>query len=1276
MTRLTLTLLGPFQAEVAGQTLHFPTDKTAALLAYLAVEEGRPHRREVLATLFWPDQPDDQARRNLRLTLHRLKQTLDEAAPAATPFSEQLFSASRSTVQWHTAAAQVDYQQFVVLLTQVEKHAHPQLAACEDCVTRMETAASLLRGEMLTGLFPDDAAPFAEWLLVQREFVHHRALRLYATLAGVYETRGDYTKAFACAQQQLLLEPWYEAAHRQAMRALALSGDRDRALAQFETCRTVLWDELGVEPAAETAVLQQQIRDNTLVSQPTSTPLHHIPADLTPFIGRNEELERITKELLDPACRLLTLIGPGGIGKTRLAIQSAHRLAASAPTNCTAIYFVPLATATTQQTAVTILAEKLGVTLSGDGDPLQAIWQHLRVHNWLLLLDNLEQLPDAPMLVATLLREAPQVQVLVTSREPLHLHAERRLPLAGLPYPATTAVDNVMVSPAVALFVQSARQMVPDFRLDATAVTAVIKLCQLVDGLPLALELAAGWVRVMDCAAILRETEQNLAFLVASGQHAPVSAEAERHRSLQAIFNQTWMLLSPHLQHLLAQAALFPGAFTLTALQGILRTPTMMDVATLLDKSLLRRTNESHYELHPLLQQFAAAQVEPDPDFAPSFSRYYLRTVAQRQAALYGPAPQQAVHQIHTDLVHVRQAWQWGTQHQLWADLYAALPALSRFYQMAGLFAEAVTGIEQTLAVLDGENGTETAVFHCQLLLQYSHFLGQQGQYEAAIAQAKRVLALAEALPDTELEAEGHARIGEWLRHQGRYLQAEEALTTAITLFAGRLSSYLAAAHNEMGFVHMGRGQYRAAQDAFQLALTLYQEMDDWSGTAVTFGNLGYAAQFQSRHADARGFLQQALAMAQEIGDRQGVVKHTLGLGALALQEGDIAGAQVQQQAALKLATEIGYLRGILTAHRHMADASLYQNKLDEAEQSYRRLLMQAQRARLGDLAAHATGNLGIVYARRGEYENAIRQYEAAIALCHDLGDPISERKHLSNLGSTYRRLGRYDAAQQCFTAALRVERMAGLRQGEANSLMNLGALTHRMGGFQEAQAYFERALAIFTALAHKDGIGKCLGFLGTLHQDQGAFTAAIARFEEALAVSEALNDRLTAAVWKLNLVDAHLALRETDTAAAYVQEALTTFRELNSKQYMTAALLLQARMLQQQGQPAAARLAVEEAVMLAAATGEKNVLFEGQVLQAQILAALGKGETAVSQLQQLLQEESDSAHKAVLHYELWCLNAAPDHARAAHALYQELTAQTPSYQYQQRLATLTAALS
>jgi tetratricopeptide (TPR) repeat protein len=296
---------------------------------------------------------------------------------------------------------------FTVLLNTCDAHQHHQIDMCTPCAQRLQQAAALYHGPFLEHLFLADSAAFEEWILVRREALHRRALAALAHLANYYEQGGDYDAALRYATRQLELDPWREEAHRQLMRVLALSGQRTAALAQYQACRRTLADELGVEPSAETTLLYRRIQRDELQTEPVAVEparVTNLPASLTPFIGRAPEITELARLLADPICRLITLVGPGGIGKTRLALQVAanHHEAFMH-----GVAFVPLAPVGEAVLIGSAIAAALGFTFYGAADPHVQLLNYLRAKQVLLVLDNIEHLLDGVGLVADILQHAP-----------------------------------------------------------------------------------------------------------------------------------------------------------------------------------------------------------------------------------------------------------------------------------------------------------------------------------------------------------------------------------------------------------------------------------------------------------------------------------------------------------------------------------------------------------------------------------------------------------------------------------------------------------------------------------------------------------------------------------------------------------------------------------------------------------------------------------------------------------------------------------------------------
>ena len=527
MPRLSISLLGSYQVTLDDRpATDFVTDKTRALLAYLAVENDRPHRRESLAGLLWPDQPDQDARRNFRQALFNLRQALSDDD------SQPLLCIDRNDVRFNPdAELHVDVDTFTRLLEHCDQHHHRRVDNCRPCLLRLEQLLKLYRGEFLAGFSLDDSTLFEEWLLLKREWLHGRAVDALTTLADYHERRGEFDQARRYAQQQVHFEPWREEAHRQLMRLLALAGQRSAALAQYQTCTRALQIELGVAPSSETIKLADQIKQGSLPG-PIAPSLPIAP---TPLVGREIDRAELADRLASPEGRLITLVGPGGIGKTRLALHIAHdQLGLFAD----GVHWAALGSISTADLIVPTIASAVGLTLYGKESPQTQLFNYLREKHLLLVLDNVEHLPDLAGFVAELLHRAPHLSLLITSRERLALQEEWMYEVEGLAYPRAIT-DAAEQYDAPLLFTQCARRTSRKFALAATDQVALVKICQLVEGMPLALEMAAAWTTTRSCEEIAQAIAASLDLLATTLRNVP-----ERQRSVRATFEHSWEQLN------------------------------------------------------------------------------------------------------------------------------------------------------------------------------------------------------------------------------------------------------------------------------------------------------------------------------------------------------------------------------------------------------------------------------------------------------------------------------------------------------------------------------------------------------------------------------------------------------------------------------------------------------------------------------------------------------------------------------------------------------------
>ncbi|NUO02992.1 MAG: hypothetical protein HUU01_20475, partial [Saprospiraceae bacterium] len=461
---------------------------------------------------------------------------------------------------------------------------------------------------------------FETWMLAEQARLRELVIQALHTLAIYHAGQGQLAQGIGFVRRLLSMEPWREEAHRQLMGLLAQAGQRSAALAQYEICRQILVEELGVDPGPETKALYERIRAGDLSQRAqklestgefSSTPLlpsplaplsprHNLPPQPTPFIGREQEIAEIKQLLLEePACRLLTLMGPGGIGKTRLALAAAAEVKDSFPHG---VHFAPLASVGEPEIIISALAEALHLTIQAGVKPKTELFNYLDEKQLLLVIDNLEHLLAGVGLLSEILMAAPQVKLLATSRERLNLQEEWSYRVQGLSFPKDASPDTNFESySAMRLFLERACRAEAGFNLSEADLPHVIRLCQLVDGMPLALELAAPWVRSITCREIVQEIERSLDFLTTSLRNTPA-----RHRSIKAVLEQTWQRLPETEKALLCKLSVFQGGcLREAAIQVTGATLTLL--SSLVDKALLRRAESGRYELHELIRQFETA---------------------------------------------------------------------------------------------------------------------------------------------------------------------------------------------------------------------------------------------------------------------------------------------------------------------------------------------------------------------------------------------------------------------------------------------------------------------------------------------------------------------------------------------------------------------------------------------------------------------------------------------------------------------------------------------
>jgi predicted ATPase/Tfp pilus assembly protein PilF len=897
----------------------------------------------------------------------------------------------------------------------------------------MTQMADLYGGSLLEQFFLSDSSTFEEWATLQREWLNREVMEALDHLTNYHERRGDYAQARVYAQRQVQLEPWREEAHRQLMRLLALDGQRSAALAQYQTCRRTLAQELNVEPTAETRLLAEQIRaEEELRAKP---PAHHLPTSPTPFVGRKEELADLADLLADPDCRLVSLIGPGGIGKTRLALQTATDHIGVFDHG---VHYIPLASITSSNLLASTMVSALGIPPYSTQSPQDLLQSYLHNKEMLLVLDNMEHLLDASLLLNELLQRAPGLMILVTSRERLNLQEEQVYEVGGLRYPEGETPE-VESHSAVDLFEQCARRADRHFSIGKAEMAHTVRICQMVEGMPLGVELAAAWVRARSCEEIAREVEHNLDILTTRLRDVP-----KRHRSVRATFEYSWQLLAGAERNLLARLSVFQGGFHPQAAARVAgASPTTL--SNLLDKSLIRRISSERYDMHNLLRQFAVDKLKTTPQELARTQREYVRHFSsfleQQAEHLRGQGQKQALLRIGLEIENARQMWKTAIA-QGSADLIErSIDSLYYFYLVQcryqegidlfdqaikrwgegseresvfgkaqsrqgalrrrwGHYTQARTGLEKSLRVFERLESRTEQIF---CLINLADVNRGQGRSEEAEQLAQRSLALSRQAGDNWGITRSLTLLGLVRYRAGNIDQAETLLEESLTLArASGNQRLIMLPLNALGDVACHRGNYARAQIVFEECLALSRELGDLFNVAIHLNNLGTVLHACEAYEEARGTYQESLEICQEIGDQRGQAIALSNLGEVAFALGAHREALAYYQRALSMGREVDDHWTILACLNNLGETACALEDYEEAKACFTEALRIASETQTLVILLKTIVNLAVLYAQRGQTDRAAtllalaRRHPACEQSDHDKAKRLLEEMGLT----------------------------------------------------------------------------------------------------------------------------------------------------------------------------------------------------------------------------------------------------------------------------------------
>lgn len=831
---------------------------------------------------------------------------------------------------------------------------------------------------------------------------------------------------------------------------------------------------------------------------PAAAPARHdnLPVLRTQLVGRNNELAAVKQLLLRPDVALVTLAGPGGSGKTRLALQLGGDLGDQFRDG---VYLVPLAPVTDPNLVAPAIARVLDVREAKGKDVVDGLEDYLRDKHLLLILDNSEHLPTVGPLVVQLLDRCPRLTVLVTSRQPLRVRGEKEFPVPPLDVPAVEEMpplDSLEAYSAVELFVQRAREVRPGFALDEGNARAVVEICRRLDGLPLAIELAAARIRLLTPQAILARLENRLQLLTGGARDLPA-----RQQTLRSTIDWSYNLLKESERRLFARLAVFPGGCTLDAageVCGAASLPygaasggqteaeepdwiaVLEGLGSLVDKSLLiqqeQKNGEPRFSMLETIREYALERLEAideEDQIRQRHADFYLRLAEAAAKELSSPNQAESLACIELERENLRGALAWCIKYGAEATGLRLAGALWRFWYLRGRFTEGRQWLKQMLD-LPGSAGHTPE--RAKALNGAGGLAHSQGDYPEALALLEESLAISRELGDKQGMAATNNNLGMLAGVRGDYAQSNEFLQEALALNRALGDRSREAANlNNLGYTAHRQGDFSRARHLQEDSLAIFTQLGDQWGVSQVLTDLGDLLSDSADYVAAEQTYRRTLTLQEELGDRRGSALTLMSLAQIAWKQGEYAPARDMSQQALACFRDLGDKKGIATALNFLGNVSLYQGDDEGAGSLYRQsLTMRRELGDRRDLAA-TYNNLGLVATHQGDLSGAQTLIETAVMLWREVGDRERIATSLSNLGRVALGVGDLVKAKALFEEARGLARDQADKWSYGYALSGLAQAAIRQERHEEAALLLVEVIELRKSVNDLRGIARSL---------------------------------------------------------------------------------------------------------------------------------------------------------------------------------------------------------
>jgi predicted ATPase/DNA-binding SARP family transcriptional activator len=967
-------LLGPFEVASDGQDLTPTRRKQQLLLAALALRTSRVVPTDDLIDILWGASPPPTAHKALQGHVSALRKRLGAA----------VIESRQPGYRLHTEAGSIDVDRFLALTEAARDEGDPARRR-----ELLRSALALFRGEPLADFRYE---PFA-----REEAARLETLRLTA-LEDRIETDlqlGLHAASVAELEQLISEQPHEERLRRLLMLALYRSGRQAQALEEYAECRSRLVEDLGLEPSPDLQRLERQILNqdpglelpNAAVRVPAKLPLPP-----TQLIGRERELAEIRSLLA--RTRLLTLTGTAGTGKTRLAIETAARASGRFQGE---VFFVGLAPLHDPDLVLPAIAQTLEIKDTGGHTVVETLATALDASDGVLVvLDNCEHLLDFTPSLAQLIAATPKLTLLATSREPLHLAGERVYP-----------VPPLRSDEAVPLFVERVEAVKPDFRLTPTNEPVVIEICRRLDGLPLAIELAAARISLFPPPALLDRLDERLKLLTTGGRDQPA-----RHQTLRAAIDWSYDLLSEHDRVLFEQVSVFAGGWTLAAADAVCggELELVDGLASLIDKNLVQLGGtepEPRFTMLETIREYARERLaQPDAQQLRDRHLDWAVDFAERaDPELRGPEQRLWLERLQPELDNFRAAFHWSTSR---GDADRALrlgASLLEFWMVRADWSEGRRWVERALAL----PGASDAPARMKALRAAAELADALSDYPESIAYYEESLELARSTGDERGIAEALFGLSFAAERVGDYGESRRLMEQSVTILR-ELGDEPSLARSLGGLAWL-ENDFRRARRLWSETLAIRRRLANRESVGWTLIQIGFCAQVEGDYATARDAYNEALSIAQELDYERMVARSLTQLGELALLEGDVAPAKVLLEQTVPSWRRIGHRSGLVDALRGLGYAATLERDFAAAASFLEESHRVAREIGARPLEALALGSLATLATAEEDFERAQTLRIEALRLWREIEDDAGAAAAMRGLGEVAAAQGHLDRA-------------------------------------------------------------------------------------------------------------------------------------------------------------------------------------------------------------------------------------------------------------------------